>query len=149
MKIVHKVSSFFCERSELRLLSYQHDDKWQLNFALYKIVFLKRFRQDFFKHCGRSVGEDVTVQFCGSGQILGLWWKREKTRWEKEGRKEALNLLHLENRSSSRESPSSLLFYESDPFHAYPIHAYRFMPTYSCPFFSYQVLFMPDPFHAC
>ena len=111
MKIVHKVSSFFCERSELRLLSYQHDDKWQLNFALYKIVFLKRFRQDFFKHCGRSVGEDVTVQFCGSGQILGLWWKREKTRWEKEGRKEALNLLHLENRSSSRESPSSLLFY--------------------------------------
>ena len=74
-------------------------------------MFIKRFRQDFFKHCGRSVGEDVTVQFCGSGQILGLWWKREKTRWEKEGRKEALNLLHLENRSSSRESPSSLLFY--------------------------------------
>ena len=52
----------------------------------------------------------MTVQFCGSGQILGLWWKREKTRWEKQGRKETLNL-HLENRSSSREEgPSSLLF---------------------------------------
>ena len=35
---------------------------------------------------------------------------------------------------------------ESDPIHAHPIHADRFMPTYSCPFFSCQVLFMPDRF---
>ena len=50
----------------------------------------------------------MTVQFCGSGQILGLWWKREKTRrWEKAAKK-ALNL-HLENREA--QSPWSLLFY--------------------------------------
>ena len=55
---------------------------------------------------------------------------------------------HLQYARLATTSQLSLWFEESGPFHAHPIHAYRFMPTYSCPFFSCQVLFMPDPFHA-
>ena len=39
-------------------------------------------------------------------------------------------------------------FIESSPIHAHPIHADRFMPAYSCPIVSCQVLFMPSTIHA-